>query len=83
MEHSGRLAALLVVALLGILYASQSDAQPFYAGSGTNMFRVFGCAPNATLNLNGTGPAQQGDCTLYQTGNSYPPCRSKPGSRRS
>jgi hypothetical protein len=32
------------------------------------MFRVFGCAPNATLTLNGTGPAQQGECTIYQTG---------------
>jgi hypothetical protein len=72
MRHSGRLAALLVVTLLGILYASRSDAQPFYTGSGTNMFRVFGCAPNATLNLNGTGPAQQGDCTIYQTGNIVP-----------
>jgi hypothetical protein len=72
MRHSGRLAALLVVALLGILHASSSDAQSFYTGSGTNMFRVFGCAPNATLNLNGTGPAQQGDCTIYQTGSIVP-----------
>jgi hypothetical protein len=72
MRHSARLAALLVVALLGILHASSSDAQSFYTGSGTNMFRVFGCAPNATLNLNGTGPAQQGDCTIYQTGNIVP-----------
>jgi hypothetical protein len=36
------------------------------------MFRVFGCPANATLNLNGTGPAQQGDCTLYQTGDIVP-----------
>jgi hypothetical protein len=72
MRHSGRLAALLVVALLGILHASSSDAQSFYTGSGTTMFRVFGCAPNATLNLNGTGPAQHGDCTIYQTGNIVP-----------
>jgi hypothetical protein len=36
------------------------------------MFRVFGCPANATLNLNGTGPAQQGDCTLFQTGDIVP-----------
>ena len=72
MLQLGRLAAFLIVGLLGILHASGSDAQPFYTGSGSNMFRVFGCAPNATLNLNGTGPAQQGDCTIYQTGSIVP-----------
>ena len=72
MLQLGRLAAFLIVGLLGILHASVSDAQPFYTGSGNNMFRVFGCAPNATLNLNGTGPAQQGDCTIYQTGSIVP-----------
>lgn len=32
------------------------------------MFRVFGCAPDATLNLNDTGP----EYTIYQTGNVVP-----------
>ena len=63
-----RVAVLLVVGMLGILLSSRSDAQPFYTGSGNNMFRVFGCVPNATLTLNGTGPAQQGERTIYQTG---------------
>jgi hypothetical protein len=72
MRLIGRLAVLLVVGMLGILLSSSSDAQPFYTGSGTNMFRVFGCAPDATLNLNGTGSAQQGECTIYQTGNIVP-----------
>ena len=68
MRLIGRLAVLLVAGMLGILLSSRSDAQPFYTGSGSNMFRVFGCAPSATLTLNGTVPAQQGECTLYQTG---------------
>jgi hypothetical protein len=70
MRYQDRLAALLLAAVVGVLLSSsRGEAQSFYTGGGNNMFRVFGCPANATLNLNGTGPAQQGDCTLYQTGN--------------
>lgn len=72
MRHLGGLAAFLIVGMLVMLDASSSDAQPFYTGSGNNMFRVFGCAPNATLNLNGTGPTQQGDCTSFETSTMTP-----------
>ncbi len=57
-------AALLTVGLLGLLYASSSEAQQFYAGSGTTMFRVFGCAPNTALTVNGVAWAQTGECTI-------------------
>jgi len=66
------LAALLTVGVFVVLHSSNGDAQSFYTGSGNNMFRVFGCPANATLNLNGTGPSQQGDCTIYQTGSVVP-----------
>jgi hypothetical protein len=73
MRQFGRLAALLIGGmLLMLLPPSRSDAQSFYTGSGSNMFRVFGCAPLATLTLNGTGPTQQGECTSYQTGEISP-----------
>src|SRR5262245_20000563 len=64
-----RLASLVIICFYGLLQPSRSDAQAlsFYTGSGTNMFRVFGCPPNATLSLNGTGPTQQGECTGYQS----------------
>jgi outer membrane murein-binding lipoprotein Lpp len=68
MRHDGRLAALLLVGMVVVLYSSRSEAQSFYTGGGNNMFRVFGCPSYATLNLNGTGPTQQGDCTIFQTG---------------
>ena len=68
MRYQVRLAALLIVGVTALLQPSRSDAQAlsFYTGSGTNMFRVFGCPPMATLSLNGTGPTQQGECTGYQ-----------------
>lgn len=72
MRLFGRLAVLPIVGLIGVLYASGADAQSFYTGSGNNMFRVFGCPALATLSLNGTGPTQQGDCTLYHNGNIVP-----------
>ena len=65
MRHLGAVAAaLLTVGLLGLLHASSTEAQQFYAGSGTTMFRVFGCAPNTTLNVNGIAWAQTGECTI-------------------
>lgn len=72
MRRTGRLAALLIVGVVVVLHSSRCDAQSFYTGSGSNMFRVFGCPPNATLNLNGTGPSQQGERTIYQTGGVVP-----------
>ena len=74
MHYLVRLAPLMIVGVLALLSPSRSDAQAlsFYTGSGTNMFRVFGCPPLATLNLNGTGPTQQGDCTSYHTGGITP-----------
>ena len=72
MRPNGRLTVLLIVGMVVVLHSWRCDAQSFYTGSGTNMFRVFGCPPNATLNLNGTGPSQQGECTLYQTGSIIP-----------
>jgi hypothetical protein len=71
MRHDERLAVLLIVAMAVILQAWRGGAQPFYTGSG-NMFRVFGCPPNATLTVHGAGPFQQGECTLYETGNVVP-----------
>jgi hypothetical protein len=65
MRHLGPVAALLTVGMAAVLPASSSEAQQFYTGSGTNMFRVFGCAPNTTLNVSGTGWTQQGECTIY------------------
>jgi len=65
MRHLGPVATLLTVGLLLVLHSSSSEAQQFYTGSGNNMFRVFGCAPNTTLNVSGTGSSQQGDCTIY------------------
>ena len=67
MRYQVRLAAVLIVGATALLQPSRSDAQAlsFYTGSGTNMFRVFGCPPMATLSLNGTGPTQQGECTGY------------------
>ena len=65
MRHLGAVAAaLLTVGLLGLLHASSGEAQQFYAGSGTTMFRVFGCAPNTTLTVNGIAWAQTGECTI-------------------
>lgn len=64
MRHLGPVAALLTVGLVAILHASSSEAQQFYTGSGSNMFRVFGCDPNTTLNVSGTGWTQQGECTI-------------------
>lgn len=68
MPHLGRLAACLVVGVLVVLLSWGSEAQQFYTGSGSNMFRVFGCPGLDTLTINGTGPTQQGDCTSFQTG---------------
>ncbi|MGH7304152.1 MAG: hypothetical protein ACRELZ_12730 [Candidatus Rokuibacteriota bacterium] len=68
MRRDSRLFVLLLVGTAGVLYASRGEAQSFYVGGG----RVFGCPANATLSLNGTGPTQQGDCTLYQTGSIVP-----------
>jgi hypothetical protein len=68
MPHLGRLAACLVVGVLIVLLSWGSEAQQFYTGSGSNMFRVFGCPGLDTLTINGTGPTQQGDCTSFQTG---------------
>ena len=72
MRHTGQIDTVLFVGELVLLLTASSEAQPFYTGSGNNMFRVFGCAPNTTLNLNGTGPSQQGECTLYQTNTVVP-----------
>ena len=58
----------LIAAALVSLFASPSAAQSFYTGGSNNMMRVFGCAPLATLTLNGTGATQQGECTSFQTG---------------
>ena len=44
------------------VYRSRAVARGSVSMSAT-MFRVFGCPPNATLNINGTGPSQQGDCS--------------------
>jgi len=68
MRIVARLGAWLVALALMSLFPSPSAAQSFYTGGGTNMMRVFGCAPLATLTLNGTGATQQGDCTNFQTG---------------
>jgi hypothetical protein len=72
MRINSRLAAVLTVGAFVVLHSSNGAAQSFYTGSGSNMFRVFGCPAHATLNLNGTGPSQQGDCTIYQTGSVIP-----------
>jgi hypothetical protein len=74
MRYQVRLAPLLIIGVIALLYPTRSDAQAlsFYTGSGTNMFRVFGCPALATLSLNGTGPTQQGDCTTYHTGTIIP-----------
>jgi hypothetical protein len=64
MRHLGAVAAALLTVGLLFLHASSSEAQQFYAGSGTTMFRVFGCAPNTTLNVNGVAWAQIGECTI-------------------
>jgi hypothetical protein len=77
------LAALLTVGVFVALHSSNGAAQSFYTGSGNNMFRVFGCPANATLNLNGTGPSQQGTARSTRLEAWFRPCPSKPGSRRS
>jgi len=65
MRHLGPVTAALVsIALLAAPHVSRTEAQPqFYTGSGANMFRVFGCEPNTTLNVNGIGWAQSGECS--------------------
>ena len=68
MRTVARVCALLIAAALVSLLPSTGAAQSFYTGSGTNMMRVLGCAPLATLTLNGMGATQQGDCTSMQTG---------------
>jgi len=68
MRTVARLGALLIAGAFVSLLSSPSEAQSFYIGGGNNMMRVFGCAPLATLTLNGTGATQQGDCTNFQTG---------------
>ena len=65
MRNLGAVAAeLLTVGLLGLLLASSGEAQQFYTGSGTSMARVFGCAPNTTLTVNGVAWAQTGECMI-------------------
>jgi hypothetical protein len=73
MRHIGHMAALLIVAGLVVPCASSGQAPQFYAGTGSNMFRVFGCPALQTLTINGSGPTQQGECTSEPNGSTLGP----------
>jgi hypothetical protein len=63
MQNLGRRSASVVAWLLLALFSSNSEAQQFYTAAANGyMLRVFGCAPMATLTVNGAGPTQQGEC---------------------